>query len=197
MYLSPASLVKLYKSKVLSFVEYATPAICHAPPFFLKRLDAIQTRFLSEAGISDERAIRELKLAPLSCRRDIAMMGLIHRTILGKGPAQFRQYIHTMDAPQFPRSLRASALRHNRQLHDPMDGTQSNSLRRSLLSLIYAYNLLPQRVVDSKTVSAFQRQLQSATLRACQDGILDWKYLFQAGIRQTSVEAFQQLFATH
>ena len=32
-------------------------------------------------------------LAPLLARRDIAMLGLIHRTVLGFGPKQFKLYI--------------------------------------------------------------------------------------------------------
>ena len=33
-----------------------------------------------------------MNLAPLAVRRDIAMLGLIHRAMLGRGPAQFREF---------------------------------------------------------------------------------------------------------
>ena len=122
------------------------------------------------------------------------MMGVIHWSVLGKGPAQFSQFIRAEEVPPFPRSLRARALRHSRQLHDPMDGTQSNSLRRSMLSLIYTYNLLPQATVECKTVSTFQRQLQRAILHACDRGIHDWKCLWQCGVKRISVETFHSLF---
>ena len=40
------ALVKLYKSNVLSFIEYGTPAFYHASPSVLAALDGIQSAFL-------------------------------------------------------------------------------------------------------------------------------------------------------
>ena len=36
-------------------------------------------------------ALRSFRLAPLRVRRDIALLGLIHRTVLGRGPKQFQE----------------------------------------------------------------------------------------------------------
>ena len=55
----------------------------------LQRLDRIQDRFLEELGLSAAEALLKHNLAPLSTRRDIAMLGLIHRTVLGCGPNTF------------------------------------------------------------------------------------------------------------
>eukprot|EP00969_Alexandrium_andersonii_P269227 11899382-Alexandrium_andersonii.AAC.1 len=42
--------------------------------------------------MSDEEALLRFGLAPLAVRRDIALLGMIHRTILGKGPSQFAAF---------------------------------------------------------------------------------------------------------
>ena len=73
-----SQLVQVYKSKVLSFVEYRTPAVYHAAKTTLAGIDAMQRRFLRECGLSDEDALLHFNLAPLETRRDIAMLGLIH-----------------------------------------------------------------------------------------------------------------------
>ena len=58
----------------------------------LDLLDRVQKRFLREVGLTEEEALCDYHLAPLKCRRDIAVLGLIHRTVLGLGPAHFRNW---------------------------------------------------------------------------------------------------------
>ena len=78
----------LYKAHLLSYIEYRTPAIYHALRKELQKVDAIQDRFLREAGVSTVEALMHFNLAPLSMRRDIAMLGMLHRAKLGIGPPQ-------------------------------------------------------------------------------------------------------------
>ena len=73
----------LYKAQLLSYVEYRTPAVYHASSSVLAPIDGIQRRFLRETCVTDEQALFVFNLAPLSVRRDIAMLGVIHRTVLG------------------------------------------------------------------------------------------------------------------
>ena len=61
----------------------------HASDMVLKKLDCIQDRMLKAAGVSEEEALTHFNLAPLSTRRGMALLGLIHRTTLGKGPHRF------------------------------------------------------------------------------------------------------------
>ena len=82
-------LVQVYKSKILSFAEYRTPAVYHAARTMLARIDAIQKRFLRECCTIEEEALVFFNLAPLDTRRDVAMLGLIYRTVLGCGPRHF------------------------------------------------------------------------------------------------------------
>ena len=53
----PRKLVQVYKSKVLSFVEFCTSAVYHATKTTLAGIDAVQTRLLRECGLSDEEAL--------------------------------------------------------------------------------------------------------------------------------------------
>ena len=90
-YYCDADLIILYKSHVLSFLEYRTPAVYHATREVLQNLDNVQTRFLSDVGVDEITALMEFNLAPLRTRRDIAMLGMLHRAKLGLGPPQFRE----------------------------------------------------------------------------------------------------------
>ncbi len=51
-----------------------------------------QTRLVKDIGVDEVAAIIEFCLAPLCVRRNIAMLGVIHRTALGEGPDQFREF---------------------------------------------------------------------------------------------------------
>ena len=74
-------LVAQYKTQVLPTLEFSTPVVCHCTVTALEDLDRVQRRFLREVGLSPEEALLEYNLAPLQTRRDIAMLGLIHRTV--------------------------------------------------------------------------------------------------------------------
>ena len=97
-FFSTAEQVLHYKSRVLSYLEYRTPAVYHACKTVLHRLDAVQRSFIREIGISAEDALLHFNLAPLEARRDIAMLGVIHRAVLKQGPAQ----LHKFSACKFP-----------------------------------------------------------------------------------------------
>ena len=87
-----ADVLRLFKAHMLSFIEYRTTAIAHASPSMLDGLNDILTRLLVRLGISHEVVLMHFNLAPLGIRRDIAQLGLIHRTVLKKGPPHFKQF---------------------------------------------------------------------------------------------------------
>ena len=89
---STKDLVLLFKSHILGFIEYRTPALLHASCSVLQPLDNVLDRFLKKVGLSNIDALTEFNLAPLQCRRDIAALGIIHRAILGLRPPHFRQF---------------------------------------------------------------------------------------------------------
>ena len=88
-----SALVRLYKAQVLSFVEAATPAIAHAAPSLLDRVDRIQRRFLLQVGLNEIEALEHFGLAPLSSRRAIAMLELLHKIAHGNAHPQLRDII--------------------------------------------------------------------------------------------------------
>ena len=88
-----------YKTKVLSYVEYRTPAIYHATTTLLEQINAIQNNFLRDIGINPVQALTDYHLAPLSARRDMAMLGVIHRSVLGLGPPHFNEFFQQNENP--------------------------------------------------------------------------------------------------
>ena len=59
-------------------MESGTPALYHAAPSVLDRIDKVQRKFLREIGFTEVEALERYRLAPLPCRREIAMMGALH-----------------------------------------------------------------------------------------------------------------------
>jgi hypothetical protein len=158
-----AELVLLYKSHLLAFLEYRTPAIYHATREILKRLDRIQSKFLEDAGVTEIDALMTFNLAPLAARRDIAMMGLLHRTVIGKGPPHFRKHFQ---------------VEAGRRLKDPRVDLKSPLVKKSVLGLAAVYNMLPDKCRKARNVTEFQSQLQGLLKQRMIDGCGDWQEAF-------------------
>jgi hypothetical protein len=167
-----SELVLLYKSHLLSAIEYKTPSIYHARRVDLVRLDSVQQKFLRETGVDELTALRQFSLAPLSTRRDIAMLGMIHRTVLRKGPPHFREHFKPEGLVR-PGEVR----RHRRHLVDPRDEWTGRSVARSVLGLVAVYNLLPDVIAKINSISAFQSALQKLVLDGANHGVADWQAL--------------------
>jgi hypothetical protein len=158
-------LVLQYKQQILSFIEYRSPAIYHATATILKQLDNTQDRFLRELGIDSSAALMDFNLAPLSMRRDIALLGMIHRAAIGDGPPQLRDKFKRR-----PNSLR---------LFDSLEGlSASQLLRRSIWGLVRVYNTLGG-TLQCGTVPDFQKHLQDRVKRVVAKKLLDdWSSLY-------------------
>ena len=188
--------VSLYKALVLSYIESGMVAYFHAAPSVLHPIDRVQRRLVRELGLSELEALEKYRLAPLPTRRDIGMLGLLHRISLGKAPGQVTE-LFPKAAPIAPRfgpqtRLHRTVQRHNRQFVERSGHT--DIFGRSLFGLVSSYNLLPQSIVDSTCVSAFQGRLQRAVLKAAKNGVDNWTSLLSGHVIRRQVE-FQQLFA--
>jgi len=150
-----SDLITLYKAHLLSFLEYRTPAVYHATKEVLKRLDAVQSKFLKDIGVDEVTALIQFRLAPLSSRRDMAMLGLIHRAVLGKGPPQFAEHFKRVGGSNL--------------LYDVRKDNKSPMIKRSAFGLVAIYNMLPSKVAHTTSVSAFQKGLQDI-MRECAEG---------------------------
>jgi hypothetical protein len=180
-FLSGKHLVDLYKARILSYIEYRTPAVYHANSSLLSALDKIQERVLDVVGASECDALLFMNLAPLHMRRDIAMLGVIHCSILGRGPSHFSR---------FSKRDHTVASRHSLGIVEysegditdfmyPSSAGPAEYIQRSALGLGKIYNMLPAAVVESSsTVSVFQGKLQDFAKDCCAGGFLNWQQLF-------------------
>ena len=172
-------LVNLYKARVLGFLEYRTPAVYHATNSVLKPLEKLQERFLREAGVTSLEALMVFNLTPLATRRDVAMLGLLHRSVLQKGPEQFGRFFQLVER-QGAHLTRGESRRrlHQRQLRDPRQSTHLNVVRRSALGLAAVYNMLPAEVVKRPCVKTFQQDLQALLKARASEGCENWPETF-------------------
>jgi hypothetical protein len=155
---STEDMVLQYKQQVLSFIEYRSGAIYHATTTILRKLDVLQDRFLRDLGISKEAALLDFSLAPLAMRRDIALLGILHRAALG-------EYFRRKDG-----SLR---------LIDPFENRSPSLLmRRSIWGLVRVYNSLGG-TLQCSTVRDFQKHLQDRAKSIVAKKLLeDWETLY-------------------
>ena len=157
-----AELVQLYKTNLLPFLEYRTVALCHAQRQVLAKLDRVQTRLLRDAGVSELEALIGFPLAPLETRRDIAMLGLIHRAVLSKGPNHFKEFFQL-----------SGAAGHRHRLH-LKEVPMTRMLSWTAIDLIEVYYLLPSWTVEIFSVKGFQGALQSLVKACAADGCEAW-----------------------
>ena len=168
-YYSLADMVAQFKTHVLCLLEGTIGGIFHAASSHLNELDGLQRHFVHELGISEGDAFMHYNLAPLKLRRNIAVLGLIHRCVLGHAhPALIALFPRTELAAE-PRT-RLAQRRHTRQVLDRRDGSHKAVLHRSILRMAKVYNLLPQRAVDAPTVKCLQRCMTDMARGVCARG---------------------------
>ena len=176
-YFNEEQLVKQYKTHILPYLEFATPAVYHATATALEPLDKLQATFLREVGLTPLEALKKYNLAPLETRRDIALLGVVHRTVLGEGPPQFRRWFFAAEGSSHEYNTRRQEARrkYGKQLHDYLDRDQSALLRRSPLGLTRVYNELDAEAVKCTTVKSFQAELQRLVRKQAEAGVENWE----------------------
>lgn len=176
-YFNEEQLVKQYKTHILPYLEFATPAVYHATATALEPLDKLQATFLREVGLTPLEALKKYNLAPLETRRDIALLGVVHRTVLGEGPPQFQRWFFAAEGASHEYNTRRQEARrkHGKQLHDYLNRDQSALLRRSPLGLARVYNELDAQVVKCTTVKSFQAELQKLVRKQAEAGAENWE----------------------
>ena len=129
-FFTDAELVGLFKAHVLSFVEYRAPGVYHAAASMLRPLDRVLSSFLWKVGISEIDAMVHFKLAALASRRDIAMLGVIHRALRGEDSPQLRD-LFQLDRSVLRRSARRT--RHGRQFACHFGDRPLDMIKKSVL----------------------------------------------------------------
>ena len=132
--------------------------------------------FLHELGMSEEEeAFLSHNFAPPKLRRNIGVLGLLHKRVLGRCHPMFqRLFPFHVDVCADP----AQGV-HNKILYNHFKEVvfQQSLHSRSIFGMVYVYNHLPQHVVDCATISCFQRLLTKAVRRACEQSDPAWQDL--------------------
>ena len=137
-------------------------------------------------------ALQNFRLAPLASRRHMAMFGLLHRIVLGICPSQLGDLFPFAAAPDRGRiPTRLWIIRHGKQFCERRFHT--DAFGRSLFGMTRVYNLLPQIIVDSPTVKAFQRSLQNGLRRAANAETNEWQSLFSPDDSPLRPSEFQRI----
>ena len=192
-------LMHLYKAQILSYIEGSTPALYHAAASVLERIDRVQARFLRQIGVSDVAALVDYRMAPLPSRRDIAMLGMLHRIVMGKAPGAVCALFPVLGAVPEPLSrqrLRHWRPKHTKQLHTDVTFGSRDVMQRSLFGLVHLYNRLPQEVVDSNSIRSFQGKLQSALKIYAGTGADRWQRLFATEWQLMPASQLHSLFTS-
>ena len=174
VFVSYAELVGLFKAHRLSYLEYRSPAVYHAASSTLLPLNNVLSSFLKKVGICEVDALIHFKLAPLASRRDVAMLGAIHRAVLGEGPPQLRAFF-TLDSSNLRRSSLYNP--HGKQLECNFGSKPLYTLSRSILGLRRMSNTLSARIFSCKNVRSLQSALQQLLFSQAVLKVPNWQKL--------------------
>ena len=168
-----------YKIHIWGHSEYQNGCIMHACRTLLGKLDSMQRRFVYGLHLCEESAFCNYNFAPPSVRRDIGMLGLIHKRVLGQAHPAYEELL-----PLAPLSRYQGAYlpRYARQLDN---GWERCELRlqlfnRTLFGMVEVYNRLPARLVYTEDVASFQSELTAFVRHRCSQETPDWKDTFQS-----------------
>ena len=167
----------LYKSHLLSYIECRTAGIHFASSRVLRELDDVQARFIRQFNMSEEAAFMHFNLAPLETRRDIAILGVIHRAAMREGPPQLWKFFCLACPDNVPARSSRHFRPHSMRLAEWPPERNLDVARRSALGMIRVYNLLPHECVLHKTLSEFQRALSGLVRDRVVAGDHRWRHL--------------------
>ena len=122
-----AQIIGQFKTHSWGLLEYFTPCIYHAHATQLQRIDSIQTSFLRNLEITCEEAFIEHNFAPLQLRRDVAILGLLHKCARRETHPSLRKIFYKLPQQPTRTSSRLTPL-HKQQLNDVFVSTHSPGL---------------------------------------------------------------------
>ena len=174
-YYKEKDLIGQFKTHVWGIMEQNNGAIFHASNYLLDRLDACQRHFLHEIDMTEADAFLKYNFGTPSLRRDIGILGLLHKRVLGKAHPVFQDLL-----PFHREDHGASTGSHSKQLYGRQLEIkfQVQLHHRSIFSMVHIYNRLSQNTVNSNSVSAFQSQLTRIERERCMRGDPDWMKSF-------------------
>ncbi len=178
---SVRDLVLQYKAHVLCDFEFSTGAIFHVGKSKLHKLDAQQARFLRGIGLAASDAFMTHNLAPLCLRRDIAMLGLLHKIALGEAHPAFEK-LFPLDVKLATHQTRRVVNKNRLQFVNRCDGDQTSLMNKSVFACVRVYNKLPMYCGNAASVKDFQSLLTKDARFACGICRDNWERLFSCRV---------------
>jgi len=83
-YYNTTDLILQFKTQIWGLIEGNMGGYFHAAPSLLDKIDQVQNRFLRELGLSPADGFLEYNFALPSLRKNIGILGLLHKRVLGK-----------------------------------------------------------------------------------------------------------------
>jgi len=175
-YYSVPELLSQFKTHIWGLMEANMGGIFHAATYLLAKIDHTQVRFLRELRLSAEQAFLEFNFAPPKLRRNIGILGMLHKRVLGLCHPSFDRLLPWYSS----RFSEARGLGHSKQLYGHwVEVSHCRGLfSRSIFAMVDVYNNLPQQAVDAPTVTIFQKYLMHIARTRCQSEDVAWASSF-------------------
>ena len=163
-----------FKTHVLSILESNIGGIYHATSSVLQPLDNVQTKFINNLHMTECEAFLNFNLAPLCLRRDIAMLGFIHKVNLPNA--------HPDIMALFPKQPITNANPNGKRLWNRFtfiaQPQYPATLQRSIFALVRIYNDLPHDIHLLSSVSEFQSAFTKLARTQCELDSPTWHTMF-------------------
>jgi len=175
-YYSVPQLLTQFKTHIWGWMEANMGGIFHAATYLLAKIDHVQFRFLRALGLTAEQTFLEFNFAPPKLRRNIGILGLLHKRVLGLCHPSFERLLPWYNS----RFTEARRLGHTKQLYGHwIEVTHCQGLfTRSIFGMVDIYNNLPQQAADASSVTAFQQYLIHIARSRCQSEDVAWSSSF-------------------
>ena len=173
---SEKDLIAQFKTHVWGLMECHNGGIFHACSSILEKLDAVHYKFLRDIGVDHSSAFLNYNFAPPTLRRNIGILGLFQKRVLGLSHPMFQTLLPFCS--DVPGSFNQDC--HDKQLYSHLSESNFQMVLfcRSIFGMTFVYNRLSQAIVDSKTVSLFQHALTKIARDMCESGDPEWVDLF-------------------
>jgi len=167
-------LLDQFKMQAWSHLEYHNGALILAKSVDKERIDKMQRNFLHQLECSECEAFVEHNFAPPSLRRAIAILGFLHKRVLG--------ICHPALIKALPYDPDMSFRYHGKTLAANFDQVRAYPAlyRNSLWDYIHIYNRFPPGLIEVKIVKTFQSKLMQIAKTRASLNDPDWRKAFQS-----------------
>ena len=161
-------MLQQFKTHMWGYFEYVCGCILHVNNTQLSKFDNLQEQFLRALGLSAEETFLNYNFAPVTLRRDIAMLGFVYKRILKLCHPKIQSMLPTREADRWDK--------HSKPIDVSLDDvvTRHTLFFRSIFGTALMYNRLSQSLVDEKAIVTFQRRLTSIAKSRCATNDPNW-----------------------